>query len=247
MDFRLDRKVALITGGGSGIGAQIAHTFADNGATVAIIDADGAGARSAASTVGAEAFGVQCDVSDAASVSEAIDQVVARCARIDVLVNSAGVVALADAETLSVHDWQRTIAVNLTGTFLVAQAVGVHMIEARYGRIVNLASQAAHVALDQHVAYCASKAGVLGLTRVLASEWGRHGITANSISPTVVLTPLGRSAWSGPRGDALRQQIPTGRFAEPDEIAAAALYLASDAAAMVNGTDLVIDGGYTIR
>jgi NAD(P)-dependent dehydrogenase (short-subunit alcohol dehydrogenase family) len=246
-DFQLVGKVAVITGGASGIGSQIAHTFAGCGATVAIADADVAGARATAAAIGPTAFAVHCDVTDAASVSAAVDQVLARCARIDVLVSSAGIVALAAAERLSLPDWQRTIAVNLTGTFLVAQAVGVHMIKARSGRIITMASQAAHVALDQHVAYCASKAGVLGLTRVLASEWGPYGITVNSISPTVVLTPLGRSAWSGPRGDALLEQIPTGRFAEPHEVASAARYLASDEAAMVNGADLVIDGGYTIR
>ena len=108
-------------------------------------------------------------------------------------------------------------------------------------------SQAATVALDQHVAYCASKFGVVGVSKVLAAEWGRDGVRVNTISPTVVLTELGRKAWEGPRGDALKQQIPTGRFALPDEVAAAAVYLASDAAAMVNGADLLIDGGYTIR
>ena len=130
----------------------------------------------------------------------------------------------------------------------MARAAGRRMIAAgRGGRIVNLASQAGTVAIEGHVAYCASKFGVIGLTRTLALEWGRHGITVNSISPTVVLTDLGRSAWSGAKGDALKAQIPTGRFAEPEEIAAAAVFLASAEAAMVNGADLVVDGGYTIR
>jgi NAD(P)-dependent dehydrogenase (short-subunit alcohol dehydrogenase family) len=105
-----------------------------------------------------------------------------------------------------------------------------------------MASQAATVALDQHVAYCASKFGVVGVSKVLAAEWGPRGVRVNTISPTVVLTELGRKAWDGPHGDALKKLIPVGRFAYPDEIAAAAVYLGSDAAAMVNGADLVIDG-----
>jgi NAD(P)-dependent dehydrogenase (short-subunit alcohol dehydrogenase family) len=115
------------------------------------------------------------------------------------------------------------------------------------GTIISLASQAATVALPGHAAYCASKAGLVGLTKVLASEWAGRGVTANTISPTVVLTDLGRTAWAGEKGDALKAQIPTGRFALPEEIAAAAVFLASDAARMINGADLVVDGGYTIR
>lgn len=115
------------------------------------------------------------------------------------------------------------------------------------GRIINLASQAGSVAIDGHVAYCASKFGIIGVTKTLALEWGRHGITVNSISPTVVLTELGRKAWEGPKGDAMKAQIPAGRFAEPEEIAAAAVFLASDAAAMINGADLLVDGGYTVK
>ena len=167
---------------------------------------------------------------------------------LDILVNSAGIVALAPAEEIGDDAWQRTIDVNLTGTFLMARAVGRRMIAARRGgRIVNLASQAGSVAIEGHVAYCASKFGVIGVTRTLALEWGRHGITVNSISPTVVLTDLGRQAWAGPKGEAMKAQIPTGRFAEPEEIAAAAVFLASGEAAMVNGADLLVDGGYTVR
>ncbi len=163
------------------------------------------------------------------------------------MVNSAGIVALAPAESLTLDQWDRTIAINLKGTFLVSQTAGKRMIAAgRGGRIVNLASQAGTVAIEEHVAYCASKFGVIGLTKTLAAEWGRHGITANTISPTVVLTELGKAAWAGEKGEAAKRRIPTGRFAYPEEIAAAAVFLASDAAAMVNGADLVVDGGYTI-
>jgi NAD(P)-dependent dehydrogenase (short-subunit alcohol dehydrogenase family) len=170
-----------------------------------------------------------------------------RFGHVDVLVNCAGLVALAPAEELSVQDWDTTLNVNAKGTFLMSQVFGRAMLARGRGRIINMASQAASVGLDQHVAYCASKAAVLGLTRVLAVEWGGRGITVNAISPTVVLTDLGRKAWDGPQGDAMRAQIPVGRFAEPEEIAAAAVFLASESASMINGADLLIDGGFTIR
>ncbi|MBN2846839.1 MAG: SDR family oxidoreductase, partial [Coriobacteriia bacterium] len=148
---------------------------------------------------------------------------------------------------LSMDAWNLTMKVNLGGTFVMSQAVGRVMLAAGYGKIINLASQAGSVALHEHAAYCASKFGVIGLTKVLASEWAGRGVTVNSISPTVVLTELGKKAWSGPKGDAMMKLIPTERFAIPEEIAAAAVFLASDGADMINGADLLIDGGYTIR
>jgi len=125
--------------------------------------------------------------------------------------------------------------------------VGKSMIENGSGKIINIASQAGTVAIPDHVAYCASKFAIIGMTKTMALEWGQHGITVNTISPTVVLTELGKKAWEGPKGEALKQQIPTGRFAEPEEIAAAAIFLASDATNMINGADLIIDGGFTIQ
>jgi NAD(P)-dependent dehydrogenase (short-subunit alcohol dehydrogenase family) len=234
LDFRLDDRVALVTGGASGIGAAIGDALAAKGARIAVADL-------------AENSEFHCDVSDPESVTRTVEAVVETHGRIDILVNSAGIVRLGPAEELSVGDWQATIAVNLTGTFLMCQAVGVHMLAAGRGVIINMASQAASVALDAHVAYCASKFGVVGVSKVLAAEWAGRGVRVNTISPTVVLTELGHQAWDGPKGDALKKLIPTGRFAYPDEIAAAAVYLASDAAGMVNGADLIIDGGYTIR
>ncbi|AMO61412.1 GolD/DthD family dehydrogenase [Mycolicibacterium phlei] len=246
-DFGLTGKVALVTGGAAGIGAAIAAAYARKGARVAVVDLDEQGAVAAARALPTESRGFRCDVADPDSVRDAVDAVLAAFGRIDILVNSAGVVMLAPAAELSEKAWDTTIDVNLKGTFLMCQAVGTAMRAAGGGAIINMASQAATVALDQHVAYCASKFGVVGVSKVLAAEWGRDGVRVNTISPTVVLTELGRKAWEGPRGDALKQQIPTGRFALPDEVAAAAVYLASDAAAMVNGADLLIDGGYTIR
>ncbi|MCP9271110.1 SDR family oxidoreductase [Mycolicibacterium arenosum] len=247
LDFPLTDKVALVTGGASGIGAAIVSALVAKGATAAVVDLNEDAASEHAAAVGHGSRGFRCDVSDPTSVTAAVDGVVATFGRIDILVNSAGVALLAPAEDLSLDMWDRTIDINLKGTFLVCQAVGKHMLAAGAGAVVNMASQAATVALDQHVAYCASKFGVVGVSKVLAAEWGGRGVRVNTISPTVVLTELGKSAWSGPRGDALKELIPMGRFAYPDEIAAAAVFLASDAAGMITGADLLIDGGYTIK
>ena len=245
--FSLAGKVAIVTGAASGIGAAIAEAFAARGARVALLDMNRDAAHARAATLeGAHA--VACDVTDGASVAAAVAEVQTVLGGIDILVNSAGIVDLAPAEDISVSAWDRTIAVNLTGSFLMAQVVGRAMIARGLGgRIVNLASQAGSVAIGSHVAYCASKFGIIGVTKTLALEWGRHGITVNSISPTVVMTDLGRKAWDGAKGEAMKALIPTGRFAEPHEIASAAVFLASDEAAMINGADLLVDGGYTVQ
>jgi NAD(P)-dependent dehydrogenase (short-subunit alcohol dehydrogenase family) len=239
-------RVAIVTGGASGIGEAIVDAFTAQGAQVAILDlaVEAAEGKVAA---GQAAAAMACDVSDPDSITSAVAAVVARFGRIDILVNSAGLARLGAAEEVELSDWDLTLTVNLRGAFLISQQVGRQMITQGGGRIISLASQAATVALEGHLAYCASKSGLLGMTRVLALEWGRHGITANTISPTVVLTALGREFWNNPKGEALKEQIPTGRFALPEEIAAAAVFLAGDGAGMINGADLVVDGGYTIR
>ncbi|TCR82376.1 SDR family oxidoreductase [Rhizobium sp. BK376] len=247
LNFSLSGKIALVTGGGSGIGSAIASAFAVKGAVIGVIDVNEGAAKSKADELGGRTRSFVCDVSDPQSVGDMVAAAEAAFGHIDIVVNSAGVVMLAPAEDLPIDFWDKTIDINLKGTFLVSQAVGRVMIGAgRGGKIINLASQAGTVAIDQHVAYCASKFGVIGLSKTLAAEWGKHGINVNTISPTVVLTELGKKAWDGPRGEALKQRIPSGRFAFPEEIAAAAVFLASNGADMINGADLLVDGGYTI-
>jgi NAD(P)-dependent dehydrogenase (short-subunit alcohol dehydrogenase family) len=240
-------QVAVITGAASGIGSAIADLFAAKGAQIGVLDMleDRASEKATELGEGSAAFAV--NVTDSASVNDAVTRAHQHFGHIDILVNSAGVVALAPAEDVTDSDWDKQISVNLTGTFNVARAVGRVMLDTGGGKIINLASQAGSIALDQHAAYCASKWGVIGLTKVLASEWAGRGVTVNSISPTVVLTELGKKAWAGEKGEAMKKLIPTGRFALPEEIAASALFLASPLSDMINGADLIIDGGYTIQ
>ena len=167
--------------------------------------------------------------------------------RIDVLINNAGVGGVWPAEATSSADWSRVVSINLTGQYFVAREAAKHMLKAGRGRIVMLASQAALVGLEGHAAYAASKAGVLGMLRSMAVEWGPCGVTVNAISPTVVDTEMTALFWGHEKGERARAEIPVGRFAKPREIAYAAMFLSSDAAAMINGANLVVDGGNTIR
>jgi 2-deoxy-D-gluconate 3-dehydrogenase len=247
--FDLTGKTAIVTGGAAGIGLAIARLFADRGANLVLVDVSSAVTGVAAGLPGGAArhLAMTGDVSDSKVVDGVVAAAVKRFGTVDILVNNAGIVALDKAELLSESDWDRTMAVNLKAPFLFARAVGAVMIARKSGRIVNVASQASVVALDRHVAYCASKAAVVGMTQVLAAEWAQHGITVNAVSPTVVETELGKRAWAGEVGVAMKKKIPVGRFAQPEEIAAAILYLVSGVAGMINGENLIIDGGYTIQ
>ena len=242
---QFDGRVAVITGAASGIGQAVAELFAGRGARVVGIDRSDEVAAAVAALPGDGHHGIVADLTASGAADAATAEAVEVAGRVDILVNSAGIVRLAPALELSDADWDATIAINLTAGYRMARAAGRMMTAAGYGRIVNLASQAAVVALDQHVAYTASKAAIVGMTKVLAREWAASGVTVNAISPTVVETPLGRLAWAGEKGDAMRAQIPVGRFAQPEEIAALVAYLAGDDAAMITGENILIDGGYS--
>jgi 2-deoxy-D-gluconate 3-dehydrogenase len=245
--FDFTGKVVLVTGGAAGIGSAVASVFAARGATLALLDRDPAVEATAAALPGTTHLGLVVDITDAVALEQATATILDRFGRIDVLVNNAGIARLAPADSIPVGDWDVTMAVNLRAPFVLSQIVGRQMLRQGSGRIVNLASQAGIIAIENHIAYCASKAAIISMTKVLALEWGPHGVTVNAISPTVVETELGKKAWAGEVGEAMKRQIPCRRFAQPEEIAMAALYLASGAAGMVNGENLVVDGGFTIQ
>jgi NAD(P)-dependent dehydrogenase (short-subunit alcohol dehydrogenase family) len=244
--FDFSGHVVLVTGASGGIGRSTAELFRERGAKLALVDKSPK-VISVAEEIGDGAGAWEADITDEAQVVRTIGEIADRFGRIDVLINSAGIGGVWPAETIKGADWSRVISVNLTGQFLVTREVARPMLAAGRGRIVILASQAALVGLENHAAYGASKAGLLGMLRTMAVEWGPHGVTINAISPTVVDTDMSRAFWSGEKGDRARAEIPLRRFAQPREIAYAAMYLASDAAAMITGTNLVIDGGRTIR
>ncbi len=244
-----DGRTALVTGGAGGIGLAIARQLAQGGARVVLVDLERQALDVAAASLAEPRhhLALAVDVTRPEGVEQAVATVLEATGRIDILVNSAGVALLEPAGEVSEAAWERTLAVNLTAPLLLAQAVAPAMRRQRHGRIINLASQASVVALRRHAAYCASKAGLVGLTRVLALEWATDGITVNAISPTVVDTPLGRQAWAGEAGEAMRALIPTGRFAQPEEVARLAVFLAGTHAGMLTGENIVIDGGYSIQ
>ena len=247
LTYSLEGKTAIITGGAAGIGWATAEFFHNKGVNLVLADLNPE-VDKLAKSLGENAIGVAGNVCDAAYPAQVIEAGVKAFGQIDILVNCAGIVALEDAELISADDWNRTISINLSASFFMAQAVGKYMIDNKInGSIVNMASQAGVIALDKHVAYCASKGGIIAMTKVMAKEWGPKGIRVNCVSPTVVLTALGHKAWDGPVGDAFKKEMPSERFAEPEEIAAAIAFLCSKGAGMITGHNLLIDGGFTIK
>lgn len=249
-DFRLDGKVAVVTGGLGGIAMATNEALIAKGARVALLypPFEEDRVRPAIEKLGADsALAICCDVTDEVQVEKAVAETLRHFGDIHILVNAAGAVKLTPAEDIPLEEWNRYISVLLTGPFLCSKHVGRHLIKSGHGgKIINIASQAATVAIDNHCTYTSGKAGLIGMTKVMAKEWAKHGITVNTVSPTVVLTPMGAAAWDGPVGEHMKTLIPTGRFAFTDEIAAAILFLASNGADMINGADIMIDGGYTI-
>lgn len=257
--FRLDGKTALVTGAGSGIGESIARLFAQQGARVIVADLQAdAAERVTASIVEQKgaASALILDVSDEAQVLTGFDAMVERHGRLDIVVNNAGVSHVGNILETSVADWERVLGVNARGVFLCArEAVRVMTTQQPQGGvIVNMSSVAAQIAVDRRLPYSASKGAVLAMTRSIAMDFVGQGIRCNAICPGTVQTPFveGYLARSFPgQEDTVRQTLharqPIGRMGQPDEIAVAALYLASDEAAFVTGSALVIDGGWTAK
>lgn len=246
MQFRLDGKVALVTGASRGIGRGLAAALAAQGAQVAVA----ARSEPELATLATEldALSVPMDVSKPDSIRAGVDRVVNSLGRIDILVNNAGVGANHPALEVTERDWDELMDTNLKGLFFCCQAAARHMLPRGSGRIVNLSSQASLVGIRDHAVYCASKGGVNQLTRVLALEWSPHGVTVNAVAPTFVYTPGTSERLDQPDfRAAVLARIPAGRVGTIDDVAAAVIYLASDAASLVTGTVLPVDGGWTAQ
>jgi NAD(P)-dependent dehydrogenase (short-subunit alcohol dehydrogenase family) len=251
---RLSGKVAFITGGGTGIGRACASLFAREGARVAVagrrngpVEAAGQEVEAAA---GGRALAVTCDVVDRKSVESAFASTVKQFGGLDIVVNNAGAVVVAAADDTSDEDWERVIATNLTGTFLVSRAALPHLRAAGGGAIVNIGSILGVVARKQRAAYCAAKAGVTGLTKAMALDHAHEKIRVNCVCPSLIETELGlKSIREAPDPEAERKRrtegIPLGRLGLPEDVAQMALYLASEESAWVTGAALPLDGGLT--
>jgi NAD(P)-dependent dehydrogenase (short-subunit alcohol dehydrogenase family) len=244
-DTATARRTVAVTGAASGIGAAIARTFAKEGWRVALIDRDDA-VREVAATLGEDHAGYVVDVSSEASVDAGAQQIDAELGDVDALVNNAGVALLGPAADYPTSDWDATLATNLTGVFLCSRIFGRAMVGRGWGRIVNITSQNAIQGIAGHVAYSAAKAGIVGMTQVLVAEWGPHGVTVNCVSPTLVDTPMSRATWPEEARTHVIGKIPTRRWASLDDVASAVLYLSSDAASMINGHHLLVDGGASV-
>ncbi len=252
-DFRLDGRTALVTGAARGLGRAISLALADAGADVALglrVGTDAEDLAAEIEAMGRRAVRVQMDLLDLGQISTAVESVRSTFGRIDILVNNAGIgPAEAAAEDWTEADFDATFDLNVKGLFFVSQAVGRVMIEQGGGRIVNLSSQAGFIALPGEAIYCASKAAVSHLTKCHAVEWGRYGINVNAIAPTFIRTPGTAPALADEafKADVEERIAALHRIGEPVDVAGAVVFLASPASALVSGTTLMVDGGWTAR
>jgi NAD(P)-dependent dehydrogenase (short-subunit alcohol dehydrogenase family) len=245
LSFRLDGKVALVTGASRGLGAGIAAALKEAGATVVGTSRKQGSAEQVAERL--DSVPVAMDVSDVASVRAGVDRVASELGRLDVLVNNAGLNIPQGVFDVDEASWDAVLDTNLKGTFFAAQAAARHMAgRGEGGRIINVASQAGVVGIEERSAYGASKGGTVLLTKVLAIELAQHGITVNAVAPTFIATELTRATLEDPAWrERILSRIPLGRVGEVEDVAAATVYLASPAAAMVTGHTLLVDGGWT--
>jgi 2-deoxy-D-gluconate 3-dehydrogenase len=245
LSFRLDGQIALVTGASRGLGAGIADGLREAGATVVGTSRDPESAAQIAEQLGS--VPVVMDVTDVSSVQTGIDRVASDFGRLDLLVNNAGLNIPQSVLDVDEASWDSVIDTNLKGSFFAAQAAARHMVaQDEGGRIINIASQAGIVGIEERSAYGASKGGVVVLTKVLAIELAQHGITVNAVAPTFVATELTRSTLEDPAWrERILSRIPLGRVSEVEDVVAATVYLASPSAATVTGHTLLVDGGWT--
>jgi NAD(P)-dependent dehydrogenase (short-subunit alcohol dehydrogenase family) len=250
MSGRLEGKIALVTGGGSGIGRETAVRYAAEGAQVAVADLRGDTAEATAESIGGDALGLGVDVTDGASVEAGMARVLERFGALDVVVNNAGVTIVGAAHELDESDWDRELAANLKSIFLVSRAAWPHLLARGGGAILVTASIAGMWAIPADAAYCASKAGAIMLTKCMALDGAKAGIRVNCVCPGFTQTPMIDGFFADqPDPDAARAFAtsihPLGRLGKPRDIADAFVYLASDEASWVTGSALVVDGGLT--
>jgi NAD(P)-dependent dehydrogenase (short-subunit alcohol dehydrogenase family) len=246
--FSLEGKVAVVTGGTSGIGRALSLGLADAGADVIATARRKEQVDDTASEIetrGRKTLRMASDVGDRGTLETLLAAVLERFNKVDILVNCAGMIKRTPTLDLPEAEWTNILNTNLTGTLRACQVFGRHMLERGYGRIINIASLNSFVALSEVAAYAASKAGVASLTRSLAVEWSKKGVTVNAVAPGVFRTDLNAQLLdSTPRGQELLMRTPMGRFGKTEELVGAVVYLASDSASFVTGQILVVDGGF---
>jgi NAD(P)-dependent dehydrogenase (short-subunit alcohol dehydrogenase family) len=250
--FALKSRVAIVTGAAQGLGRAMAQALAEAGASIAIPDINGDGAKQAATELaelGGDTLAIACDVTDREQVSAMVDEVHEKLGGPDILVNNAGIVRWAPAEEMSWEDWNDVVRVNLDGVFLCCQAAARHMLAQEKGSIVNIASMSGFVVNhpQQQTSYNASKAAVVHLTKSLAAEWAPRGVRVNAMAPGYMNGPMAGPFLEQPEYyDNWIGRTPMGRPGEPEELGPAVVFLASDASSFMTGHTLVIDGGYCV-
>jgi NAD(P)-dependent dehydrogenase (short-subunit alcohol dehydrogenase family) len=249
LDFNVNGKIALITGGAKGIGRSCALALAEAGADIALglreMNHDN-GVPEEIRSIGREVLPLQMDVSVVSQIRKAVANTIEEFGRIDILVNNAGIAPVNLIEDYTEADFDRTVSVNLKGTYFTSQEAGRHMIKNKYGRIINLSSQAGFIALPSESVYCMTKAGISHLTKCFAVEWAKYNINVTAVAPTFIETP-GTDDWlSDPQHKAdVLYNIKLGRIGIPQEVSSVVVFLASQASSMITGTTVMVDGGWT--
>lgn len=250
--FDLKDKVAVVTGGTKGIGAAITEAMAKNGAHVVVVSRTSADCENVAAKLtekyGVEAYPHSCDVSDSASIAQLVEDVTDKFGRIDILVNNAGVAVTKPAVDLTESDWDKVLNTNLKGPFFLSQAVAKKMIERGYGRVINIASMFGLVGDKNILPYLASKGGIVQMTKGLALEWAKYGVTVNAVAPGYVVTSINEKELNE---EVVRKHIlgktPMRRYGNAEEIANVVLFLATEESAYVTGSVYSVDGGWTAQ